>query len=178
MPKLKSVPDRYGAVAIVLHWLAAALIAVLLVSGFRAAGTLDPLAKAAILRVHVALGLLVLLLTLARLAWWLFADRKPAPAAGTPAPLARAAAAAHVLLYVVVLGMSASGIGMMILSGAGSVLFGTGTVLPDFWNYPPRIPHGIGARLMIVLLVLHVGGALYHQFVRGERVFARMGLGR
>ena len=176
--RLKSAPDRYGAVAILIHWLAAALIVMLLVSGFRAAGTLDPVTKTAILRFHVADGIAVLALTLGRVAWWLFADRKPLPVAGTSSLLNRAAAAVHVFFYIVVLGMAASGIGMMALSGAGAVLFGTGGTLPDFWNYLPRIPHGLGARLFIVLLVLHVGGALYHQFIRGDRLLARMGIGR
>jgi hypothetical protein len=61
----------------------------------------------------------------------------------------------HVLFYVVILGMIASGIGMMALSGAAVLMFGgESALLPDFWNYPPRIPHGIGARLLLVLLML------------------------
>jgi cytochrome b561 len=91
----------------------------------------------------------------------------------------RAASTVHALFYVVILGMAASGIGMLVLSGAGPVIFGAqGSPLPDFFQYPPRIPHGIGARLLIAALVLHVGGGLYHQFIARDRIFARMGLGR
>lgn len=176
---LKSTPDRYGSVAILIHWLAAALIIALLASGFRAADTLDPAAKSALLRLHAIGGIAVLILTLGRIAWWLFGDRKPLPIPGTSSLLNRTARAVHVLFYVVILGMAASGIGMMLLSGAGAVLFGAGGgTLPDFWDYTPRIPHGLGARVFVALLVLHVGGALYHQFVRGDRLLARMGLGR
>jgi cytochrome b561 len=68
----------------------------------------------------------------------------------------------HVLFYVVILGMIASGIGMMALSGAAVLMFGgESALLPDFWNYPPRIPHGIGARLLLVLLMLHVGNTAF-----------------
>jgi cytochrome b561 len=177
--QFKSTPDRYGAVAVLIHWLAAALIVALLASGFRAASTLDPITKSALLRFHAVGGIAVLALTLGRIAWWLFGDHKPLPVAGTASLLNRAAAAVHTLFYVVVLGMAASGIGMMVLSGAGAVLFGpAGGTLPDFWSYLPRIPHGLGARLFIALLVLHVGGALYHQFIRGDRLLARMGIGR
>lgn len=177
--RLKSTSDRYGAVAILIHWVAAALIVALLISGFRAANMTDPIAKAFVLRAHAVMGVSVLVLTLARIGWWWFADRKPAPVAGMSVLMTRVSAAAHILFYVLILGMAASGIGMMILSGAGEILFGGAKgALPDFWNYPPRIPHGIGARVLTALLVLHVGAALYHQFIRGDRLLGRMGIGR
>ncbi len=176
---LKCTADRYGLVAILFHWIAALFIVLLLASGFRAVGTLDPAARLLMLRFHVVAGVMVGVLTLGRAAWWMFADRKPAPVAGLSALSGRIAAIVHALFYVVILGMAASGIGMMALAGAGAVLFGGAAgELPDFWNYLPRVPHGAGARLLVVLLVLHVGGALYHHVVRRERVLARIGLFR
>jgi len=81
----------------------------------------------------------------------------------------------HVLFYVVILGMIASGIGMMVLSGAAPLIFGgESALLPDFWKYTPRVPHGIGARLLLALLVLHAGAALYHHFVRRDGLLWRM----
>lgn len=176
---VKSTTDRYGSVAITIHWVAAALIVALLVSGFRVSGAADPAAKAAFLRFHAAMGAAILALTLARIAWWWFADRKPLPVAGQPPLLHRAASAVHLVFYVVIIGLAASGISMMVLSGAGPIVFGGASgALPDFWNYPPRVPHGIGVRVLIALLILHVGGALYHHFIRGDRLLARMGVGR
>ncbi len=175
---LRSTNDRYGSVAIAVHWLSAVLIFGLIASGFRAAATVDAAAKASLLRVHAVAGVLVLALTLFRLAWWLFADCKPDPLSASRL-MERAASTVHALFYVVILGMAASGIGMMVLSGAGPVIFGgQGGPLPDFFQYPPRIPHGLGARLLIIALVLHVGGALYHHFIARDRIFARMGFGR
>lgn len=80
----------------------------------------------------------------------------------------------HFLFYVVILGMIASGTGMMVLSGAGPVVFGQVGALPDFWMYAPRVPHGIGARLPLALLILHVGAALYHHFFRRDGLLTRM----
>ena len=51
---------------------------------------------------------------------------------------------------------------------------GEGALLPDFWKYPPRVPHGIGARLLLALLILHAGAALYHHFVRPDGLLWRM----
>lgn len=77
--------------------------------------------------------------------------------------------------YVVILGMVASGIGIVILSGAAPAAFGApGVVLPTFTDYPPRGPHGLGAFLLVALLVLHGGAALYHQFIRGDGPLGRM----
>jgi len=70
--------------------------------------------------------------------------------------------------------MIASGIGMIALSGAAPLIFGANSApLPDFWKYPPRPPHAIGARLLLALLVLHVGAALYHHFVRRDGLLWR-----
>ena len=80
----KSTSTNYGTVAVMIHWVSALMILVLMGSGFRAANTIAPDAKAQILSFHVPLGLTILVLTLARIAWWWFADRKPDPIAGIP----------------------------------------------------------------------------------------------
>jgi cytochrome b561 len=46
----KSGPDRYGTIAISIHWLSAILITALLGSGFGAANAVDAAAKAGALR--------------------------------------------------------------------------------------------------------------------------------
>src|SRR5437660_1342426 len=116
--RLKSTADRYGAVIIAIHWVTAALIIFLLASGFRAADAADGAAKATILRAHVPAAIAVLTLTLVRLVWWWGFDRKPIPVAGSPHWQARSAQAVHLAFYVIILGMIASGAGMMALSGA------------------------------------------------------------
>lgn len=176
---LKSSADRYGAIAVGIHWVSALLIVAAIVSGFRAANAVDPAMKAAILRAHMPIAVAVLALTALRIVWWWRFDRKPNPVAGSPHWQERIARAVHVLFVVVILGMIASGVGMMVLSGAGPILFaGEGGMLPDFWKYPPRVPHGIGPRLLVALLVLHAGAALYHHFVRRDGLLWRMWFSR
>ncbi len=175
---VKSSPTHYGTVAVTIHWLSALFIVMLIGSGFRAAGFEDSVAKAGILQFHVPFGVTILLLTLGRIGWWWFADKKP-----TSAPMPnwqdRSARAVHFLFYVVILGMTASGIGMMVLSGAGPIIFGgDAALLPDFWDYLPRTPHGIGARALIALFVLHAGAALYHHFFKKDGLLGRMWLAK
>lgn len=175
---IKSVETHYGSVAVSIHWLSALLIVALLGSGFRAASTIDLDGKAQILAVHAPLGIGILVLTLARIAWWWFADKKPDPVAGVPKWQEISGRVVHVLFYIVILGMAASGIGMFILSGAGPILFaGADGQLPDFQKFAPRGPHGIGARVMVALLVLHAGAALYHHFFMKDGLLGRMWYG-
>lgn len=175
MKMLKSRSDRYGAVAVSIHWLSAILILVLLGSGFRAANAVDAASKAAFLRFHIPVAIAILFLTLLRIVWWWRFDRRPLPAEGLPLWQERIAGGVHIAFYLVILGMAASGIGMMILSGAAPAIFGApGAMLPDFTDYPPRIPHGLGAFLLVGLLVFHAGAALYHQFVRRDGLLQRM----
>lgn len=176
---MKSGKTNYGSVAATIHWLSALLIVALVGSGFRAAGTVDLAGKAQILSVHAPLGITILLLTLARIGWWWFADKKSDPVAGVPKWQEYSGRAVHALFYIVILGMAASGIGMFVLSGAGPILFaGAEGQLPDFDKYAPRGPHGIGARVMVALFVLHAGAALYHHFVLKDGLLARMWFGR
>lgn len=176
---LKSTPDRYGSVAIGVHWITAFLIAGLLLAGFIAANTEDPATKAFILRVHAPLGSAVLALTVFRVFWWWFADRKPDSVAGIPRNQEIAAKAVHGLLYVAIIGAAASGIATFVLSGAGDILFGNAPgPLPDFWNFSPRYGHAIFTRLLVVLFAVHAGAAIYHQFIRKDRLLTRMGIGQ
>lgn len=170
----KSNADGYGRVAIVIHWLSVILILVMVISGFRAGQTIDLTAKAAILRLHAPVGVTILVLTLLRLLWWWKFDKRPSPVAGTPDLQHLAARTVHWLLYLVVLGMAGSGIGLFILSGAGPIVFGAEGPLPDFTKYTPRIAHGIGGRALIAIVLLHAGAALYHHFLKRDETLRRM----
>ena len=54
----------------------------------------------------------------------------------------------------------------------------SGAPLPDFSEVLPRLAHGIMSKVLLVLLAGHIGAALYHQFIRRDRLLARMGIGR
>lgn len=174
MPK-KSDKTGYANVAVAVHWLTVLLIFAVLGIGFRAGQTTDPAAKAMLLQAHVPLAISVFVLTLFRIVWWFWFDNKPDPVGTDPRWQQVSAKAVHVLFYIVIIGMTASGIGMLVLSGAGSIIFGgdQGT-LPDFHSFLPRVPHGLGARLFVALLILHAGAALYHHFIKRDATLKRM----
>jgi cytochrome b561 len=170
----KSSANQYGSVAVALHWVSAAAILGLFALGFLAANTDDPALKAGLLRGHVPLGILALVLTLFRIGWWAF-DRRPAQLLGMPSWQALSERVVRVLLYFLIVVMGASGIGLLVLSGAGAILFfGAPGPLPDFWTYPPMFAHFAGAFALLALAGLHIVAALYHQFYKRDRLLARM----
>ena len=134
----RSSSDRYGSVAIWIHWLSAAAIVVLFALGFAAANTGDPALKAALLKTHVPLGLFVLLLTVLRIVWWLV-DRPPAPLKGTPRWQVSTEAVVRIVIYAAVILLGASGVGLLALSGAGAVLFFQGRLDVGEAMAPPVI---------------------------------------
>lgn len=173
---LKSSPTRYGAVAIAIHWLTALLILALFVTGLLAAGQADPAAQLALVRFHAPLGSAVLVLTLLRIVWWWVADKRPGLPADQPGWQKLMAQVVHFALYAVILLLAASGMATVVLSGALPAII-EGTTLPDFDTVLPRLAHGLGSRLMLALLALHIGAALWHQFIRRDRLLARMSVG-
>jgi cytochrome b561 len=175
---LKSDAARYGAVARAMHWVTAVAIFAMIGSGLAADAASGEPAAVNILRFHAATGVAVLLLTLLRILWWVFADRRPADTARTPRAQALAAHAVHYAFYVVIVLLGSSGIAMIALSGAGNILFGAETgPLPRFEDFLPRGPHGLLALALIGLAALHILAALYHQFVIKDRRLGRMGIG-
>lgn len=176
---LDNRPNRYGGVPITIHWTTGAAILGLVMTGFQAANMADPAAKITLLRVHAVLGITVLMLTLLRILWWTFMDNKPASPSGMPRWQARTSRIVHMLFYIVIFGMVASGIRMLSLAETGTVLLSDASAsLPNFTSYPPRLAHGIGGRFLIALIILHAAAAFYHQFSLRDRLLARMGIGR
>jgi cytochrome b561 len=176
---LKSSSTRYGSVAIAIHWVTAIAIFGMLASGLAAENTTDAAFELTLLRGHAVTGAVVGLLTVLRIVWWLFFDRRPADPAGMSRGQAIAARVVHYGLYLAILVMVASGSATILLSGANLQLLGAAPLpLPDFSQVAPMGVHGLLARLLIALLIGHIGAALWHQFIRRDRLLARMGVGR
>jgi cytochrome b561 len=174
----KSSTQRYGSVAIAIHWGSAAAILVQLGLGFAAARATEAGAQtgagAGLLRAHVVLGIFVVALTLIRLGWWLV-DRQPPTLAGLPSWQARSERVVRVLLYLLILILGASGLATLALSGAGDILFaGASGALPDFTRFPPMAAHIAAATALLSLAALHIVAALYHHFWRRDGLLGRM----
>jgi len=180
---------RYSTIAILLHWLIAGAIVLQVVLAGRMEGPRTP-TSFAVTQLHKSIGITILLLSLARLAWRLIH-----PPARLPTTMARwevlLAKVTHVGFYVVMIAMPLTGWIMVSASRIElpTLLYGQ-IPWPDLpvahlapgakkaWHSFGETGHGWLSNFIYVLLALHVAGALKHQlFSRDEPVLARMAPG-
>jgi cytochrome b561 len=177
---IKTAVTRYHPLLVALHWLLVILLVVDLLAGTTQLARLpnDTPEKFEGLRTHVVGGLLILTLLLARLGVRMTTLTPTRASAGHPF-LDGAAWLSHRLLYVAAIGMPLSGLLLALQANLPAILFlGEGKLPVSLWIYPLRYVHFILARTLMVLIALHVAGALYHTFVRQDRLLRRMGFGR
>lgn len=179
-PRLRKIimpAQRYSYTAITLHWLIALLLAFQIALGWALEGNNSPELFARY-QLHKSVGIAILLLSLARLATRLFTARPPA--SDGPAWTRALAAIVHALFYLVmILGPIT---GWLLVSTAKvqvpTLLFG---IIPwphlpvgRIWHEPAEAIHGAMAWLAIGLFLLHIAGALRHQWLLGKPELQRM----
>jgi cytochrome b561 len=174
-------PSRYHPALVALHWLIAIALLFSLGSGMLVLEELPNRSpeKVDALRGHMIAGVVILLLMLIRLGLRVGTAR-PAPATTGNAQLDRLARLTHWGFYLLVLVMAATGIATSVLAGLPDIVFGgSGAPLPESFSiYWPRAVHGTVAGLLLALILLHAAAALYHQFVRRDKLLARMWFGK
>lgn len=172
---------RYHPVLVGLHWLVAAMILIALFIGGPGLVALqnDDPTKLFGLTGHMIWGLVIGALMVVRLIMRLLSSNPPAADAGS-GMLNAGAKAAHLGLYVLVLGMVGSGIGIAISADLFAITFGgSGAPLPaDFRAFPARLIHGFIATLLMILIAMHVAGWAYHQFYLRDGLIRRMWFGK
>jgi cytochrome b561/polyisoprenoid-binding protein YceI len=191
-------PSRYSAVAIALHWLIALCIISMIPMGVWMAEAInDPEQQALAYRVfqiHKSVGFLILALTVLRIVWRL---THPVPA--LPRQMKGweqfAARATHAAFYGLMLAMPLTGwayvsTGWAVVSDAPLAVatswFGLFTV-PHLGfieqaaeatrraiAYSTMGAHALMAKGAAVLILLHIGAALKHQFINRDGVLSHM----
>jgi|694.fasta_scaffold111002_4 cytochrome b561 len=171
---------RYHGALVALHWLLGFMILLGLFMGTFKVETLpnaDP-AKIDALRGHIINGTAVGILMILRAVLRALTQRPPEATTG----IAWADATrllTHLALYVLVFVMVFSGVAMALSADLPNIVFlGSGQPLPaSFDGLWMRVVHGVAAKLLMALIVLHVGAALWHHFVRHDGLLHRMGFG-
>lgn len=169
---------KYGATAKWLHWLVGLIVIIMLVFG---PGLEDmPLDERQQTIVgHAGLGTLVLLLMLFRWPWRL-THEAPGPTDAMRPWQVRLSRVMHWSLYVLLVLQPIFGIGQAIfLTEYEVVAFN----LVDYSSMAAddaqlarlfHIAHGLTARVLMLLVAVHILAALYHQFVQKDSVLKRM----
>jgi cytochrome b561 len=177
-------PRRYGGVAMAFHWVSVVLVLALIATGAvmtrLTPGSVD---QFALYQLHKAIGVSVLLLTIARIAWRFVALRPPSPP-DLPRTTRAIAHGVHVGLYVLLLAVPLAGWALVSAStfNIPTSLFGIAT-----WPHLPGLSdldsasrariepvlsriHVVLAYLISALILLHGTAALWH----GRPIVARM----
>lgn len=175
----QSTPVRYHPAHVIIHWLMALLVAMILFAGKFAmpAISADDPQKVMMLQSHAYLGGFAALLLVIRVVMR-FAIKVPAEANEDNAALRFIAKATHVSLYILILGMAVSGLGIYQALNLPEVFSGATSYPKNFFDYPQRMGHGLISTLLLLLTLLHIGAALYHQFIKKDNLIARMWFGK
>jgi cytochrome b561 len=169
---------RYTAVAIALHWIIAAVIAMNFSLGLYMAQLEASPAKLRLYSYHKTIGVTIFLLVVFRLVWRL-THRVPAPPPRMPRWQRTAASVSHILLYLLTLAVPLSG--WLFSSASGfKVMYFTKFPLPDLVGRNKalaaqlHLAHESLNYLMLALVLLHIAAALRHHWVDRDDVLTRM----
>lgn len=152
---------KYTIPHIILHWAIAALVTVQLLLADRMSAAFDQMmenitpagAWTSSAVVHAVLGVAIGLLMVWRLMLSLTTETPPPARTGAVQTLSRAT---HGLFYVLLIGMPF----------AGALA----------WFIPSQSLgnlHSFAGNFLIALILLHIGGALYHHYIAGEKTILR-----
>jgi cytochrome b561 len=168
----------YSAAARTFHWVTAALVLTMLPIGIAMATfDLGPAVEDPLYHIHRSIGALVLVITVARLAYRLFNPAPPLPE--MPAFQQFAALFTHWALYALLIVQPIVG---WIATSAyrAPTLFFWLFELPPIWQEDRAfsdamfVVHRTMGIVIAILIAVHIGAALYHRFVLKDRVLARM----
>jgi cytochrome b561 len=169
--------EHFSALQRVLHWLMALMVLAMLFIGVGMVSTLAP-RYWPLITIHKPLGICILILVIARIGVRLKSGSPPLPA-DLPWWQAGAAKVSHYVLYALMLAMPLIGWAMLSAGGYPIVLYGP-------IHLPPIMPHDDAlhalflaahvwlAYLFFVVILMHVGAALFHALVRRDGVFRSM----
>ncbi|MBV8592958.1 MAG: YceI family protein [Caulobacteraceae bacterium] len=181
---------RYTAVAIGLHWLIAAALVFQIILGWRFSGAPRGPTVFALFQLHKSVGITILVLTLARIAWRV-GHPPPPPPVRQPAWERVGSKIVHFGFYAILIGLPLTGWIMVSTSKLDIPTLLYGAVawphLPiishmaagpkQAWETAGRVSHHLLAWTTYALLALHLGAVAKHQLIDRDEVFSHMAPG-
>ena len=169
--------DHFDSTAVALHWTTAALIVVAFGLGL-AVDAFPKYWEHAVVNTHSLLGIAIIALTAARIAWRLGHAPPPLPAEVGGPVVRRAAAVVHFLLYTLMVAVPLIGIPVLLYRGL-AIDLGLFQVPSPFARTPAifrplQEAHELAAYALIGLAAAHMLAALYHHFIRRDEVLLQM----
>jgi cytochrome b561 len=178
---LRNTTTEFGSLAKALHWLVAVGLLVLIYLGLEQAGLERGPEKSEVRFIHASIAMAVLFLMTIRIIWR-FLNDIPAHPDGMAAWQRLTASVVHWGLYAAVF--------LQLVSGSMTVATG-GNALPFFGLFSIPLPvaenddnhefweeiHEFAWIIVVVLIAVHVLGAIYNHFIAKNDVLRRMTVG-
>ena len=175
-------PKRYDTMAIALHWVLAIALTGIFAMGLYMADLPFSPQRLKLYNWHKWAGITILTLSLLRLLWR--ATHRPpalseAIARAMPTWQLRAYHATHILMYALFFAVPLMGWAYSSAAGFPIVVFGV-LPLPDWVPVSKDLAetlkplHGLLAKLLALMVVLHVAAALKHHFFNKDGLLQRM----
>jgi cytochrome b561 len=176
---LRGAPVRegYGLVARLFHWVVALLVLVTIPIGLSMLRVGQGPLQDRLFALHRGIGVILIAFVARRILRRL--THRPPPLDGLPGWQARAAHLNHLLLYIMLVVQMTSGYVFTVFGGFPIELF-------DALGVPYQVTknealskaaeavHLVGWIVILVLVVLHIGAALYHGLVRRDGIVSGM----
>ncbi len=177
-----SQSGTYGAISRANHWFVSIAVFGLLAVGFFLANVeLEREARGPIMAMHKATGTVMLFVITWRVIWRL-RQGFPAPVPGVAAWQVTASRLVHWGLLFAMILMPLSGVLRSLLAGRSIDIYGLFEIAPVAniagFSDVAGLVHTTTAYSLGVLIALHVGAALKHQFVDKDTTLLRMLTGR
>lgn len=175
--KMRDTHKQFTVPTISLHWIIAIGMIVMLAFGLYLENMPRSPDKGELIGIHKSVGVIILLLAIPRI-YWRFLNKFPKPISPLPNWQLKLAAAAHWVLIIGTVLMPISGIIMSVGGGFGLSFFGTELIAKgnkiEVLSQVGHIIHGLGGKLIIIFVLLHIAGAIKHQFIEKDGTISRM----
>ena len=170
--------EKFSLTTVSFHWIIAIAIIAMLAFGLYIEDLPRSPEKGELMGIHKSIGVLILVVASLRIIW-LMINKFPIALSSMPVWQERIAKLTHWVLILGTVFMPISGILMNIGSGRALSVFdyklmaGSGEKI-ELLSDIGRIVHGFGSKLLILFVVLHILGAIKHQFIDKDGTISRM----
>lgn len=169
--------EKFSFPTIGLHWIIAIGMIVMLAFGTYIEELPRSPEKGQLIGLHKSFGILIFVLAVARI-FWRIKNKFPTPISTLTRLQSILAKVTHWVLIIGTVMMPISGIFMSIGGGHPIGFFGIELIAKGAGNESlgqiGHIMHGLGGKLMMLFIVLHLVGAIKHQFIDKDGTISRM----
>lgn len=169
--------EKFSHITISLHWIIAIGMIVMIAFGIYIEDLPRSPDKGELIGLHKSFGILIFVLAVIRI-FWRIKNKFPTPISTLTKWQEIIAKLTHWVLIIGTVLMPISGVLMSVGGGHPIGFFGieliAGGEKIEALGKVGHIMHGMGGNLMILFIMLHVAGAIKHQFIDKDGTISRM----